>query len=432
MTGKQVSTKIQAPQGMSDILPEEQLFYKKVYAVGEKIASFYGFKEITPPILESTELFEKGTGEATEIVEKQMYSLKTKGGDSLTLRPEFTPSLARAYIEHGMISLPQPVKLFSFGPVFRHERPQAGRYRQFYQFNLEVFGSKRPIIDVEIIYIYYNILQALGIKKLIIELNSIGDKECVGDYKKILLRYLKKNEGSLCADCKRRLKTNPLRIMDCKQDRCKQIVSGAPQIIDHLCKDCHNHFKKVLEFLDELGLPYNLNPCLVRGLDYYTRTVFEIIAEDELGRQLGSLIGGGRYDNLIKLFSRKSIPACGGAGGVERIIAIMKERGLNPTINPGSRVFLAQLGDSAKIKSLKLMEDLRRAGISVAESLDKDSLSAQLKNADKIKAPYSLIIGEEEANRDMIIIRDMDNGRQTSVKIDKVVEELKKKIKSIN
>lgn len=432
MTGKQISTKIQAPQGMSDILPEEQLFYKKVYSVGEKIASFYGFKEITPPILESTELFEKGTGEATEIVEKQMYSLKTKGGDSLTLRPEFTPSLARAYLEHGMISQPQPVKLFSFGPVFRHERPQAGRYRQFYQFNLEVFGSKRPIIDVEIIYIYYNILQALGIKKLIIELNSIGDKECIGDYKKILLKYLKKNEGSLCVDCKRRLKTNPLRIMDCKQDRCKQIVSGAPQIIDHLCKDCHNHFKKVLEFLDELGLPYSLNPSLVRGLDYYTRTVFEIIAEDELGRQLGSLIGGGRYDNLIKLFSRKSIPACGGAGGVERIIAIMKERGLNPTKNLETCIFLAQLGDCAKIRSLKLMEDLRKAGISVVESLDKDSLSAQLKNADKVKASYSLIIGEEEANRDMIIIRDMDNGRQTSVKTNKVVEELKKKIKSVN
>lgn len=432
MTGKQVSTKIQAPQGMSDILPEDQLFYKKVYTVGEKIASFYGFKEISPPILESTELFEKGTGEATEIVEKQMYSLKTKGGDSLTLRPEFTPSLARAYIEHGMISLPQPVKLFSFGPVFRHERPQAGRYRQFYQFNLEVFGSKRPIIDVEIIYIYYNILQALGIKKLIIEINSIGDKECVGDYKKVLLKYLKKNEGSLCTDCKRRLKTNPLRIMDCKQDRCRQIVSGAPQIIDHLCKDCHGHFKKVLEFLDELGLPYNLNPCLVRGLDYYTRTVFEIIAEDELGGQLGSLIGGGRYDNLIKLFSRKSIPACGGAAGVERIISIMKDRSLYPSPNPEAKVFLAQLGDSAKIKSLKLMEDLRKAGILVAESLDKESLSTQLKNADRIKASYSLIIGEEEANRDMIIIRDMDNGRQTSVKIDKVAEELKKKIKSIN
>lgn len=432
MTGKQVSTKIQAPQGMLDILPEDQIFYKKVYTVCEKIASFYGFKEITPPILESTELFEKGTGEATEIVEKQMYSLKTKGGDSLTLRPEFTPSLARAYLEHGMISLPQPVKLFSFGPVFRHERPQAGRYRQFYQFNLEVFGSKRPIIDVEIIYIYYNILQALGIKKLIIEINSIGDKECVGDYKRVLLRYLKKNEGSLCSDCKRRLKTNPLRIMDCKQDRCRQIVSGAPQIIDHLCKDCHGHFKKVLEFLDELGLPYNLNPCLVRGLDYYTRTVFEIIAEDELGGQLGSLIGGGRYDNLIKLFSRKSIPACGGAAGVERIISIMKDRSLYPSSNPEAKVFLAQLGDSAKIKSLKLMEDLRKAGILVAESLDKESLSAQLKNADKIKAMYSLIIGEEEANRDMIIIRDMDNGRQTSVKINKVAEELKKKIKSVN
>ncbi|MBU1045786.1 histidine--tRNA ligase [Patescibacteria group bacterium] len=429
MTGKQASNKIQAPQGMFDILPEDQPFYKKIYGTGEKISSFYGFKEITPPILESTELFEKGTGETTEIVEKQMYSLKTKGGDSLTMRPEFTPSLARAYLEQGMISLPQPVKMFSFGPVFRHEKPQAGRYRQFHQFNLEAFGSKRPIVEVEIIYVFYNILQALGIKKLIIELNSIGDKECIGDYKKLLVRYLKKNESHLCSDCKRRLKINPLRIMDCKQERCKQIVLGAPQIIDHLCKECHNHFKKVLEFLDELGLPYSLNPCLVRGLDYYTRTVFEIIAEDELGRRLGSLVGGGRYDDLVKLFSRKSVPACGGAGGVERIIAIMKERNLNPGETPEPRVFLAQLGDAAKIKSLKLMEDFRKAGILVAESFDRDSLSAQLKNADKLKVLYSLIIGEEEASRDMIIIRDMINGRQTSVKTDKVVGELKKKLK---
>ncbi|MBU3964556.1 histidine--tRNA ligase [Patescibacteria group bacterium] len=429
MTGKQVSNKIQAPQGMFDITPENQPFYKKVYGVGEKISSFYGFKEITPPILESTELFERGTGEATEIVEKQMYSLKTKGGDSLTLRPEFTPSMARAYVEHGMISLPQPVKMFSFGPVFRHEKPQAGRYRQFHQFNIEAFGSKRPIMDVEIIYVFYNILQALGIKKLIIELNSIGDKECIGEYKKLLVRYLKKNEHSLCADCKRRLKMNPLRIMDCKQERCKHIVLGAPQIIDHLCKECHNHFKKVLEFLDELGLPYSLNPCLVRGLDYYTRTVFEIIAEDELGRQLGSLVGGGRYDNLVKLFSRKNIPACGAAAGVERIITIMKERNLGPAEIPGPQVFLAQLGDIAKIRSLKLMEDLRKAGISVAELFDRESLSAQLRGADKSKALYSLIIGEEEASRDMIIIRDMADGRQTSVKIDKVVGELKKKLK---
>ncbi|PIS34904.1 MAG: histidine--tRNA ligase [Parcubacteria group bacterium CG08_land_8_20_14_0_20_43_9] len=429
MTGKQRSNKIQVPQGMFDILPEDQPFYQKVYEVGKKIASFYGFKEITPPILESTELFEKGTGEATEIVEKQMYSLKTKGGDSLTLRPEFTPSLARAYLEQGMISLPQPVKMFSFGPVFRHEKPQAGRYRQFYQLNLEAFGSRHPIVDVEIIYIFYNILQSLGIKKLIIELNSIGDKECIGDYKKLLVRYLKKNESRLCPDCKRRLKTNPLRIMDCKQERCKQIAAGAPQIIDHLCKECHNHFKKVLEFLDELGLPYNLNPCLVRGLDYYTRTVFEIIAEDELGRQIGSLVGGGRYDNLVKLFSRKNIPACGGAAGVERIISIMKERRLVTAEVQPPRVFLAQLGDAAKIKSLKLMEDFRKAGILVAASLDKDSLSAQLKNADKLKASHSLIIGEEEASRDMVIIRDMVNGRQTTVRTDKVAGELKKKLK---
>ena len=429
MASKKSKAKIQSAPGMSDILPEDQPFFKKVYRVASDFSSAFGFGELSPPILEQTELFEKGTGLDTEIVEKQMYSLRTKGGDHLTLRPEFTPSLARAYIEHGMISLPQPVKLFSYGPVFRHERQQAGRSRQFHQFNLEVFGSQKPIIDVEIIYISYNILQALGIKDLLIEINRIGDSECRPDYKKLLVRYLKRNEGFLCADCKRRLKKNPLRVLDCKQERCQQIVSGAPQIIDHLCKECHNHFKKVLEFLDELALPYNLNPYLARGLDYYTKTVFEIAAEDETGKRQGSLLGGGRYDNLIRQFSRKNVSACGGAGGVERIIAVMKEKEVKVLGRPEPIIFLAQLGDTAKSRALKLMDDLRKANIPTAESLDRDSLTAQLKTANKLNVKYSLIIGEEEASRNMLIIRDMKSGKQRLVKMEKVVAELKRKLK---
>jgi len=420
--------KIQSPSGMSDILPKDQPFFKKIYNTAQSFSSAYGFGEFSPPILEHTELFEKGTGENTDIVEKQMYSLRTKGGDHLTLRPEFTPSLVRAYIEHGMISLPQPVKLFSFGPVFRHERSQAGRFRQFHQFNLEVFGSKKPIIDVELIYLFYNILQELGIKNLLVEINSIGDRECRPDYKKSLVRYLKKNERFLCADCKRRLRKNPLRVLDCKQERCCQVVSGAPQMIDHLCKECHNHFKKVLEFLDELSLPYNLNPYLARGLDYYTRTVFEISSQDKTTLQQGSLIGGGRYDNLVKLFSRKSVPACGGAAGVERIISAMKENKIIVHGKSEPTIFLAQLGDIAKTKVLKLMQDLRKANFSVVEFLDRDSLTAQLKIANKLNVKYTLIIGEEEASKNMLIIRDMKSGKQTLVKAEKLINELKKKL----
>ena len=436
--------KIQTPQGMSDILPEDQPFFKKIYKTAQSFASAYGFRELSPPILEHTELFEKGTGADTDIVEKQMYSLRTKGGDHLTLRPEFTPSLVRAYLEHGMISLPQPVKLFSFGPVFRHEKPQSGRFRQFHQFNIEVFGSKDPIIDVEIIYLFYNILQALGIKNLLVEINSIGDKECRPDYKKLLVKYLKKNEHFLCADCKRRLKTSPLRILDCKREQCRQVVSGAPQMIDHLCKGCHNHFKKVLEFLDELALPYNLNPYLARGLDYYTRTVFEISSQDNkaaepsrdttrpeqaAGGQQGSLLGGGRYDNLVKLFSRKNVSACGGAGGIERIIAAMKQEGIKVCGKPEPVIFLAQLGDAAKIKALKLIEDLRKANIPISEFLDRDSLTAQLKIANKLNVRYTLIIGEEEASKNMVIIRDMKSGKQSLVKMGMLVSQLKKRLR---
>jgi histidyl-tRNA synthetase len=429
MATKKGKTKIQSVPGMSDILPKDQAFFKKIYTTVNDFSSFYGFAELTPPILEYTELFEKGTGDDTEIVEKQMYSLRSDGGDYLTLRPEFTPSLVRSYIENGMISLPQPVKLFSYGPVFRHEKPQAGRFRQFNQFNLEVFGSTKPIIDAELIYIFYNILQSLGIKDLTIEINSIGDQECRPAYKKLLLKYLRKNEKFLCSDCKKRLKKNPFRILDCKEERCQQVVSGAPQIIDHLCKECHNHFKKVLEFLDDLGLPYNLNPYLARGLDYYTKTVFEIVTEDKDGKSKMSLLGGGRYDNLVKLFYGKSVPACGGAGGVERIIAAMKEREIQVLEKPKPAIFLAQLGNTAKTKALNVMEVLRRANLPVIESFDKDSLTAQLKVANKLKIGYTLIVAEEEASKNMLIVRNMKTGKQTLVKMERLVKEMKKKLK---
>ena len=416
---------------MHDILPEDQLFFQKIYNIASNIAHFYGFQKIDTPILEQAELFSKGVGLSTDIVEKQMYVLRTRGGDYLSLRPEFTAAMARAYIEHGMFNLPQPVKLYSYGPLFRMERPQAGRFRQFHQFDLEVFGEESAVIDAQIIQIFYNILKELKFKNLVIEINSIGDNQCRPYYKKTLVSYLKSRSGSLCVDCRRRIKENPLRVLDCKEEKCQPIKSQAPQMVDHLCEECKSHFKEVLEFLDELELPYHLNPHLVRGLDYYTKTVFEIIEDTDRGRALGSLVGGGRFDSLVKLLGGKPTPACGAALGVERSIEEIKERFGKDRSHAfsGSKLFIAQLGSLAKRKSLKLIEDFREAKIPIAESLSKDSIKTQLRTADKLGVTYTLILGQKEALDGVIIIRDMASGKQDVVKLDKAVREMRKRLK---
>jgi len=404
--------KYQSPTGMHDILPDEQKYYKKIYNIVSDIASFYGFLKIDTPLVEQEELFSKGIGKSTEIVQKQMYTLKTKGGDSLVLRPEWTASIVRAYLEHGMHSWPQPVKLWHFGPCFRYERPQADRFRQFWQFGLEAIGEKSAVIDAQIIQIFYNILKELKIKDLIVQVNSIGDSQCRPYYKKLLSSYLKSRDSSLCSDCKKRVKENVLRVLDCKEEKCQPIKADAPQILDHLCDECHSHFKEVLEFLDEAEIPYNLNHTLVRGLDYYTKTVFEIFSsgkEGEMGQALG---GGGRYDKLVKLFGGKDTPAAGGAFGVERIVNLMKQKEIEIKEKEDIQIFLAQLGDLAKRKSLKLLESFRKAKVRIAESFGRDSLKAQLNRADKIGAKYTLILGQKEALEGVIILRDMQTGRQ--------------------
>ena len=427
--------KFQSPTGMHDILPEEQRYFKKVLDVCENIVDYHSFQRIDTPILENTELFSKGTGISTDVVQKQMFSLRTKGGDSLTLRPEFTPGIIRAYIENGMQILPQPIKLYSYGPVFRYEHPQAGRYRQFHQFNLEVIGEESPIIDAQIIQIFYNILQELKLKNLIVQINSIGDSQCRPYYKKLLVSYFKSREQSLCVDCRRRLRENPLRVLDCKEEKCQRIVSQAPQIIDHLCESCHRHFKGVLEFLDEIELPYQLNPYLVRGLDYYTKTVFEIFGENATKTEgeepsVGNaLVAGGRYDNLIKLLGGEDTKAAGAAMGIERVIAELKLKGTKSLKSVSSPIFLAQLGNLAKRKSLKLLEDFRKAKIQVAESFGRDSLKAQLKMADRVEAQYALILGQQEALDGTIIIRDMKTGKQETVKLEKTVKEMQRRLK---
>jgi len=423
--------KFQSPTGMHDILPEDQKYFQKIYSVVSDIADFYGFGKIDTPLLEEAELFSKGIGISTDIVKKEMFSFKTKGGDFLALRPEFTTPVVRAFIENGMQNRPQPLKLWHFGPCFRYERPQAERYRQFWQFGFEVLGDNSSVIDAQIIQIFFNILKELKLKNLIIEVNSMGDSQCRPYYKKLLANYFRTREVSLCIDCKRRVKENVLRILDCKEEKCQPIKAEAPQMLDHLCEECQLHFKEVLEFLDEIGIPYNLNPYLVRGLDYYTKTVFEIFSGDieKKSEIKTALAGGGRYDKLVKLLGGKDTPSCGAAAGIERIVKIMKSQNIRFPKEGESQVFLAQLGNLAKRKSLKLLEDFRKMKIKVAESFGRDSLKAQLSRADKIGAKYTLIIGQKEALEGTIITRDMGSGKQEIVKLDKVVEEMKKKLR---
>jgi len=446
---KEKKSKFQTPTGMHDILPEEQKYFQEVYKVVKCIADFYKFGEIITPIVEEAELFFRGVGGSTDIVKKQMYTLRTKGGDWLALRPEGTASIVRSYIEHGMYNLPQPIKLWYFGPFFRYEKPQAGRYRQFWQFGFEVLGEKNPAIDAQIIQIFYKILEELKFEDLIIQMNSIGDFQCRPYYKRLLVNYLKSRQSSLCVDCRHRFKENPLRIFDCKEEKCQKIVEFAPQTIDHLCKECHEHLKEVLEFLDNLNLSYQLNPHLVRGLDYYTKTVFEIFSTEEKPSSLlpnssekqevknnivssflakNALAGGGRYDTLVKLLGGRDVPSCGGAAGVERIIELMKIKKIKPSKPSRPKIFLAQLGKRAKRESLKLVEEFRGAKVPVAVALDKDSLRAQLKLADRMGVKYTLILGQKEVVEGEILIRDMKTGKQRASRIKGIVREMRKKI----
>ena len=463
--------KFQAPTGMRDILPKDQIYFQKIYNTAKDVADFYGFQKIDTPILEQAEIFERGTGEFTDIVEKEMYTLRTKGGDFLALRPEGTPGIVRAYLQNGLFTLPSPIKLWYSGPFFRRERPQAGRFREFHHIGLEVFKEQSPVIDAQIIQIFYTILKELGFKNLVIELNSIGDKQCRPYYKKLLVRYLKSRESLFCPNCKKRIRKNPLRVLDCKQEKCQQVISRAPQMIDHLCEECHAHFREVLEFLDDLGLPYTLNPYLVRGLDYYTKTVFEIISkdssdinqafsrnnsakelavsgkrgrppknfvkdiadnliQDNLKTKPLTLVGGGRYDSLVKILGGKDTPACGAALGVERVVNIMKKDIDTKDIKPDPpKIFLAQLGKPAKRQCLKIFEDFRKAKISTAELFSRDSLTAQMKAADRMGVDYTLILGQKEILDKVIIARTMKTGEQKIIKIEKIVEEMKKRLK---
>ena len=421
-------------KGMHDILPQDYPYWERIRKVTSDIASFYGFGHLETPILEMSSLFDRTLGEDSDIVAKQMYSFRTKGGEYVSLRPENTAGVARAYIEHGWASLPQPIKIFYSGPMFRYEKPQKGRSRMFHQFGFEMLGIEDVLADAEVAQLAYVVLQDLGLKDVIMEVNTIGDKEDRIKYKKELKEYFRSSLKKQCDNCRDRYKTNPLRMLDCKEEACQEFASRAPQIIDSVSEPAKNHFKIFLEFLDESKIPYLLNPYLVRGLDYYNRTVFEIFPEDKKGlpARAGSqsaLAAGGRYDGLVKLIGGKEAPAVGFAAGIERIVDLMKEKNVRHGGRAQPKIFLVQLGELAKKKGLALMENFRKDNIYVLEALGRHSIRSQMKIADKVGAKLALILGQKEALAGEIIIRDMASGAQETVAVDKLAGEIKKRLK---
>jgi histidyl-tRNA synthetase len=358
-----------------------------------------------------------------------MFHLKQRGsGAKYVLRPEGTAPVARAYIEHGMRSWPKPVKLFYVGPFFRYERPQAGRWRQHHQVGLELWGSSSPISDVEVIYVYSLVLRDLGIEEYVLQVNSIGVPAERKEYIKLLRDHYRRNRTKLCQTCKERLKTNPLRVLDCKEEKCQQVANTAPRLLDHLQEGSRRHFEGVLMGLDALGVAYDVNPHLVRGLDYYTHTVCEFVSKGEAPEDRKTLIAGGRYDGLMKQLGGKDTPGVGLSGGMERIIDQIKKEGIELTLSDKPRVFIAQLGEQAKYAALKVCRELQQAGIPFAESLDRDGMQAQLKMADRLGVPWTLIVGHKEVIDSTVILRSMESGMQEVIPRDKLVGELNRRL----
>ena len=412
----------QAPRGTSDILPEEQPYWRYIEQKAVNICQLYGYERIDSPAFEDADIFIRTVGEETDIVEKEMYSFEDRGGNKLTLRPEGTAPVCRAYIEHGLHNLPQPVKLYYITPIFRYERPQAGRYRQHYQFGCEAIGDADPALDAEVIDVAWRFFASLGLHQLSLQLNSIGCKQCRPQYLTALKDYYAKYHRDLCPDCKTRLKRNPLRLLDCKKPGCQQLADSAPRSVDYLCPPCAEHFDRLKRYLGLLEIPFEVNHRLVRGLDYYTRTVFEIQPEAE-GAQ-STLGGGGRYDDLIEELGGKPTPALGFAIGIERIILNLKKQGISVPPLPQPQVFIAHIGDDAKAEAIKLAARLRQAGTGVTTAIGNKSLKAQLRQANTLGVRYTIIIGEDEIKTGTVILRDMTTGEQKTVPLDELQREL--------
>lgn len=431
---------IKAPKGMHDILPEDWPVFQRVFDKAEEVASFYGFLPMQTPHLERNDLFTRTVGESTDIVEKQMFVLKSRGSEQLVLRPEETAPLIRAYLEHGMHVRPQPVMLFAKGSFFRYEQPQKGRFREFHQIDLEAIGDEDAVIDALVIKTFTVLLEELGLKSTTVFLNSIGDPECRSAYRKELTAYYRKKINYLCKDCRRRLKINPLRLLDCKESGCAELKRSAPQMIDYLCPACKKHFKEVLEYLDANNIAYIIDHYLVRGLDYYSRTVFEIffseipsereeksdVKEQKPQDAPSSLLGGGRYDYLADALAGRHVPAVGAAMGVERIVSLIKEKNLFSKKEKPPKVALIQIGAVAKSRAISLIEEFRKARIPILHSISKENLKNQLTLANKMNIIYALILGHKEALDNTIMVRDMNSGSQELIFQDKLIDYIKK------
>lgn len=407
-----------ALKGVEDILPPDVYLWQKAESLSRDVFSVYGFQEIRPPIIESTGLFTRSIGETTDIVEKEMYTFQDKAGRSVTLRPEGTAPVVRAYVEHHLYNFPSPQKFFYSGPMFRYERPQKGRFRQFYQIGVEAFGVAASEMDVEMLSMLRTFLEGLGLKRLNFEINSIGCGQCRPSYKEALINFFSDRINDFCPDCRRRYEYNPLRILDCKVERCIELKKGSPVVTDFLCNECTEHFNGLKSGLDFLRIPYVINPNMVRGLDYYTRTAFEVTSE-HLGSQK-AVAAGGRYDNLVEEFGGPPTPAIGFAIGTERLIALLQE--IMPAYIPSPKIFIATLGREAEIQGVKIAEGIRAGGLRVESNYGGTSLKSQLRKADRIGAEYAFIIGDNELKSGRIKWKNLKDGSQGDVSTEKIEE----------
>ncbi|MBC5728448.1 histidine--tRNA ligase [Ruminococcus sp. NSJ-71] len=403
-------------KGTEDVLPKDSYRWQFVEDVMRKESAAYGFKEIRTPVFEHTELFARGVGQTTDVVQKEMYTFDTKGGESVTLRPEGTAGAARAVLEHGLVNDSLPIKASYFVSCYRYEKPQAGRLREFHQFGLECYGTQSPVADAELICAAQSIFDRLGIKQLRLEINSIGCPTCRAEYHKALKGYFGGCKDELCDTCNSRLEKNPMRILDCKSPVCSKIAGGAPKITDYLCDECKEHFASVQKYLDAAGVEYTVNPTIVRGLDYYTKTVFEFVT-DFIGAQ-GTVCGGGRYDGLIEELGGKHLPSLGFAMGIERLLMLMDKQGIEIPKPSTCDLYVAVMGESASLKSFEIIKAVRSCGLIAETDVVGRGLRAQMKYADKIGAKFSMVLGDNEIEQGKAVIKNMSSGEQTEIVLD--------------
>lgn len=411
-----------APRGTADILPEEQRYWRYVEAEAREIARRYGYGRLDTPVFEHSNLFVRGVGQVTDIVEKEMYVFQDRGGDYVALRPEGTAPVCRAYLEHGMRNLPQPVRMYYFCPVFRYDRPQAGRFRQHHQFGVEALGDGDPSVDAEVIEMAWQLMKGLGLRDLTLLINSIGDPQCRPAYLERLKAYYASRLDRLCRDCAERLERNPLRLLDCKQPACTDMAREAPQTVESLCQECRDHWERLLSYLQKLEIPFTVEPKLVRGLDYYTRTVFEIQPPEEGGQS--NICGGGRYDGLIQELGGPPTPGIGFGAGLERMILNIKRQEAPVPEGDFISVVLAHLGDAAKEAAMSLASELRSRGVGAVLAPAGRSLKSQMRYANSLGIPYALILGEDEIRNGSVILRDMSRGEQREAPIQEAAQEL--------